>query len=159
MIQNQKGSVVGLLIVLFVAFLIIGVGFYLKNKTRVAIIYEGQYFSFDLGVPAKIVSKSTDGKMIDYYQTTPKNSSVALIATVYKPTSSNADLEESCKFKKLKATILGQLHTICNQNNVAYIANFENNGVWYQVAVLPEDRKSELKQKDVINLLESIKIN
>jgi len=159
--RNQKGfSAIEIIIILFVALVIAGVAFYLvQNKTRVSIDNGGQSFSFDLGTPAKKISRYRGGKTTEYYQTTPKGDSTVLLATIYKPTSSTNDLKNTCRYDKVEVTILNETHTLCDQKHKAYISNFSYNDKWYQVAVFPEDLKYELPQEDVVKLVESIKSN
>jgi hypothetical protein len=159
--KNQKGfGIIEMLIILLTAFLILGAAFYvLKGKTRVAINAEGQSFSFDIGQPAKVITRSSQGKTSEYFQAAPKDDSTAIVATVYKPTASVTDLKDTCKYEKFDVVILDKPHTVCNQKNVAFIANFDSNDTWYQIAVFPENMKTELQQSDVAKLMESIKDN
>jgi cell division protein FtsL len=157
--KNQKG--IGffetLLFFVFIAVLIGVVSYILNYQTKVTFSNNGTNFSFDMGVPAKTKKISSANNDLDYYVVKLSDYSFNVVATAYEP-DQNINSDVQCLYLTFKVDILGIPHSVCNQQNKVYTANFNNGDKWYQVVAFAEGNKDEIKRETVIKLFSSLKV-
>jgi uncharacterized protein YxeA len=161
--KNQKGiGVIVIILILAVVLSIVGAGFYVfKHKTRVSITNDGATFSFDMGVPADSRTNSDSQGSSQYYEVKLSDYSDKVVATAYTPKQTKVDRDFSdseCKYTSFKVTILDKLHTVCDQKDLIFVANFDSGNKWYQVSVFSQSTKTQLSQDTAKRLLESLKV-
>ncbi len=158
--KNQNGfGILEMFIGLMIVAVIISAGLYfIKGKARVSIVNNDTTFSFDMGIPANNTSHSGKEGSSQYYEAQLKDSGIKIVATAYIPKKTNIDKDIECRYSSFAVEILGKSHIVCDQKNLVFVANFDNNETWYQVAVFPKDMKTPLDQGAVSQLMNSKKV-
>jgi hypothetical protein len=158
--KNQKGfSVTAILILLAVVIVLGATAYYvIKNQTRVSVTNNGATFSFDMGVAATRSTGTDSTGTSEFYQVKLDDYAVKVVATAYAPQKTKVTGDITCPYTAFKATINRAPHTVCNQKDIAFIADFNDGDKWYQANVFPQDLKTPLKQDTVKKVLESLRI-
>lgn len=145
MTHNQKGMTkVLILLLVLLAFATLGVGFYIfktTTETRKTITVDDLTVSYDLGTKSNVRQGQNDNRNVEFYEAKIPGSDRVIVSTVYKPQITKVESDMNCgKYASSKTKILGEEHTLCNQNDTIYVANFKANNTWYQTLVVAKDK-------------------
>lgn len=158
-IQQQGFTLLAALLIpcILVILIFFGYKFFTISSTEKIISNDGAKFSLDYGTSAQVTELSSNGRKLQYYETEVEEIGTKIVATVYVPTTSSVQKDVSCSYERFEAQILNKTHTVCGQKQIAFIANFENAGMWYQATVFPKDGKTAVTNEIIRALLNSIK--